>query len=149
MKMGKEPAQEQHFGKAYDDMGNSLSQFHSTKLVPASVAGLNHAGKRPYEACDKRGRPCPYTEIRCAAQPSQSPQSRFFLAAVFNSDSDEAFTLLYSFMAVEIRGKNLKEVRRAIQDGRCEFIQEYHKSEFLPPGKDDPIIESVRFITGD
>jgi hypothetical protein len=126
-----------------------LSEFRSTKPAPASVASARITGKRPYEAYDKKGRPCPYTEIRCTAQPSQSPQSRFFLAAVFSADFDEAFTLLYSFMAVEVRGRNLREVRQAIQNSRCEFIQEYHEQEFLPPGKDDPVIESIRFITGD
>ncbi|HEX6479363.1 MAG TPA: hypothetical protein VF043_11005 [Ktedonobacteraceae bacterium] len=82
-------------------------------------------------------------------QPSQSPQSRFFMAAVFSADYDDAFTLLYSFMAVEVKGRNLKEVRRAIQVGRCEFIQEYNENEFLKPGKDSPVIESIRFITGE
>jgi hypothetical protein len=128
-----------------------LAQFRegqpSARPVQRSAAASS--GKRPYEAYDKKGRPCPYTEILCIAQPSQSPQSRFFLAAVFSADFDEAFTLLYSFMAVEVRGRNLREVRQAIQQSRCEFIQEYHENEFLPPGKDAPVIESIRFITGD
>jgi hypothetical protein len=106
-------------------------------------------GKKSYEAYDKKGRPCPYTEILCVAQPSQSPQSRFFLAAVFSADFDDSFTLLYSFMAVEIKGKNLKEVRQAVQNGRCEFIQEYDAHEFLPPARNGPVIESIRFIAGD
>jgi hypothetical protein len=72
-----------------------------------------------------------------------------FMAAVFSSDFDEAFTLLYSFMAVEVKGRNLKEVRQAIQNSRCEFIQEYHENEFLPPGKNEPVIEAIRFITGE
>lgn len=87
-------------------------------------------------------------EILCITQPSQSPQSRFLLAAVFSSDYDTAFTLIYSFMAVEIRGKHLKEMRQAIQNSRCEFIQEYHENEFLPPGKNEPVIESIQFLTG-
>ncbi|MFL5660513.1 MAG: hypothetical protein ACJ8BW_04100, partial [Ktedonobacteraceae bacterium] len=82
-------------------------------------------------------------------QPSQSPQSRFFLTAVFSADFDDSFTLLYSFMAVEIKGKNLKEVRQAIQNGRCDFIQEYNEEEFLPPPKGDPVIESIHFVAGD
>jgi hypothetical protein len=57
--------------------------------------------------------------------------------------------VLYSFMAVEVRGRNLREVRQAIQQSCCEFIQEYHENEFPPPGKDDPVIESIQFITGD
>ncbi len=52
-------------------------------------------------------------------------------------------------MAVEIKGKNLKEVRQAVQNGRCEFIQEYDENAFLPPAKNAPVIESIRFIAGE
>ncbi len=70
-------------------------------------------------------------------------------AAVFSANFDDAFTLLYSFMAVEIKGRHLKEVRQAIQNDRCEFIEEYDENEFLQPGRSEPVIESIRFITGD
>jgi len=109
-------------------------------------ASKTGTGKKPYEAFDSTGKPSPYTEIRCVLQPSQS---RFFMAAVFSIDYNDAFTLLYSFMAVEVKGRNLKEVRRAIQMSRCEFIQEYNENEFLKLGKDVPVIESIRFITGE
>lgn len=52
-------------------------------------------------------------------------------------------------MAVEVRGRNLREVRRAIQLGRCEFIQQYHENAFTKPSKNDPVIESINFITGE
>jgi hypothetical protein len=71
------------------------------------------------------------------------------MAAIFSSDFDDAFTLIYSFMAVEVKGQNLKEIRRAIQNGRCEFIQEFHKEEFQRPAKDAPVIESIKFIAGE
>lgn len=74
-------------------------------------ASKTGTGKKHYEAFDSTGKPSPYTEIRCVLQPSQSPQARFFLAAVFSADFDDALTLLYSFMAVEVKGKNLREVR--------------------------------------
>ncbi|WP_156025289.1 hypothetical protein [Thermogemmatispora carboxidivorans] len=128
-----------------------LSQFRSGK--PAQGAGgylrSQAGGKQPYKAYDSSGKPSPYIEIRCVTQPSQAPLSRFLMAVVFSSDFDDAFTLIYSFMAVEVKGRNLREVRLAIQQSRCEFIQEYHENEFLPPGKDAPVIESIRFITGD
>jgi hypothetical protein len=131
-------------------LSDSLSQFRrETAARAASATTGNHTGKKPYEAFDNSGKPSSYTEIRCIMQPSQSPQSRFFMATVFSTDFDEAFTLLYSFMAVEIRGKNLAPVRRAVQNGRCEFIQEYHENEFDKPGKDAPVIESIKFITGE
>ena len=71
------------------------------------------------------------------------------MAAVFSNDFDDAFTLIYSFMAVEVKGRNLKAIRQAVQQGRCEFIQEYHENEFHKPAKNAPVIESIRFITGD
>ncbi len=131
-------------------MNDPLAQYRRGQ-ASTSPSGQSRkiAEKREYEAYDKRGKSCPYTEIFCASQPSQSPQSRFLLSVVFSADFDDAFTLLYSFMAVEVRGKNLKEVRQAIQMGRCEFLQEYSVSEFLPPAKGVPVIESIRFIAGE
>ena len=113
-------------------MSDPLAQFRQGR--PAAIHQPK-TGKKPYEAYDKSGKPCPYTEILCVSQPSQSPQARFFLATVFSADFDEAITLLYSFMAVEIKGKHLKEVRQAVQNGKCGFIQEYDENEFLPPAK--------------
>lgn len=132
-------------------MGDPLSQFRKSQPSVEAANDNKAAGtaKKQYEAFDRAGKLSPYTEIRCVMQPSQSPQSRFFMAAVFSSDYDDAFTLIYSFMAVEVKGRNLKEVRQAIQNGRCEFIQEYHENEFLPPRKGEPVIESIRFITGE
>ena len=132
-------------------MSDPLSEFRKAE-TPARTARPstgNQAGKRPYEAYDTSGKPSSYTEIRCVMQPSQSPQSRFFMAAVFSSDFDDAFTLIYSFLAVEVKGKNLKEIRRAIQNGRCEFIQEFHENEFALPAKTAPIIQSIKFIAGE
>ena len=133
-------------------MNNKLLEQFSQEQSSTRATDRNtgaSTGKKAYEAFDRTGKPSPYTEIRCVIQPSQSPQSRFFMAAVFSADYDDAFTLLYNYMAVEIKGRNLKEVRRAIQIGRCEFIQEYNENEFLRPGKDAPVIESIKFITGE
>ena len=130
-------------------MGDQLSRFRREQPATRADTPIATVGKRTYEAFDKTGRPSLYTEIRSIMQPSQSPQFRFFIAAVFSTDYDDNFTLIYSYMAVEIKGKHLKEVRRAIQNGRCEFIQEFHKNEFIPPGKGEPVIESIKFITGE
>ena len=129
-------------------MNDPLAQFRRQQTSPQPT-NTTTPGKRFYEAYDKSGKPYAYTEIRCVMQPSQSPQSRFFMAAIFSSDFDDAFMLIYSFMAVEVKGKNLREVRRAIQNGRCEFIQEFHEEEFQKPGKDAPVIESIKFVAGE
>jgi hypothetical protein len=130
-------------------MSDPLSQFRR-KQTPASTESKPEVSvKRAYHAFDTADKPASYTEIRCILQPSQSLQSRFLMAVVFSSDYDDAFTLIYSFLAVEIRGQHLKDVKRAIQNGRCEFIQEYHENEFVKPPKDAPVIDSVKFITGE
>ncbi|QBD75187.1 hypothetical protein EPA93_03935 [Ktedonosporobacter rubrisoli] len=134
-----------------------LSQFRRGEQPSASPTSASqnrratpaNTGKKTYEAFDKRGRPSPYLEIRCVLQPSQTPQSRYLMDVVYSADFDDGFTLLYSFMAVEIRGTNLKDVRRAVQSGQCEFIQEYHENEFARPAQAEPVITSVKFITGE
>ncbi len=132
-------------------MSDPLSKFRGDAAAKpqARVTGETGNRKKAYEPFDTSGKPCSYTEIRCILQPSQAPQSRFLMAVVFSADYDDAFSLIYSFMAVEVRGNNLKEIRRAIQNGRCEFIQEYHEEEFVKPPKNLPVIESIKFITGE
>jgi hypothetical protein len=132
-------------------LSDTLSQFRREQPTAkaASHASKATTEKKPYEAFVTAGKPVPYMEILCVTQPSQSPQSRFLMAAVFRTDFDEAFTVIYSYMAVEIKGQNLREVRRAIQNGRCEFIQEFHENEFVKPSKGEPVIESIKFITGE
>lgn len=124
-------------------MADPLAQFRKEQKPKSDNS------RKPYEAYDKRGRQCPYTEILCLSQPSQAPQSRFFLTSIFSADFEDAFTLIYSFMAVEVKGKNLKEVRQAVQSGMCAFIQEYAAEEFFPPRKDEPVVESIKFIAGE
>lgn len=130
-------------------MSDQLSRFRREAVARPSSPAKESAGKRIYEAFDTTGKPSPYTEIRCIMQPSQSLQGRFLTAVIFSADFDNAFTLLYSFIAVEVKGRNLREVRRAIQSGRCEFIQEYHENEFQEANKTTPIIETIKFITGE
>jgi hypothetical protein len=127
-------------------LSDPLVQFRPAQ---PKAAHQSKTGKKPYEAYDRQGRTCPYTEILCVSQAWQSPQFQFFLAAVFSAAYDDAFTLIYSFMAVEIKGRNLKEVRQAVQSGKCEFIREYDETVFLPPARGEPVIESIRFIAGE
>jgi hypothetical protein len=127
-----------------------MSQFRrEEQTLPLKGANQNRAAKKIYEAFDKKGRLSSYLEIRCVLKPSQAPQSRHLMDVVYSMDFDNGFTLLYSFMAVEVRGANLKDVRCAIQHGQCEFIQEFHENEFAHPQQEEPMITSINFITGD
>ncbi len=132
-------------------MNDPLAQYRRATATRATTTAEPQQtdSKRPYEAYDKQGKPSPFTEIRSLAQPSQAPQSRFLLSVIFSADAEEAFTLIYSFQAVEIKGRNLQEVRQAMQHGRCSFLQEYDERRYHTQGQGEPVITSIRFITSD
>lgn len=129
-------------------MNDPLSPYRR-EPSPARSARQTRAGKKLYEAFDTRGRSSPYLEIRCVQSPSQALQSRYLMDVIYSADGEDGFTLLYSFLAVEIRGTNLKDVRRAIQNGQCEFLQEFYDDVFARPSRTEPIITSAHFITGE
>jgi hypothetical protein len=65
---------------------------------------------------------------------------------MFDHDFQGAFTLMYSFMLVEVTGQNLGEVVHAIYYGNCECIREFHTKLYDRPAKGEPVIESVRIV---
>jgi hypothetical protein len=81
--------------------------------------------------------------IRCAAQPSRYPAYSCLLDIIHDHDFDKAFTLVYSFMVVEVTGNHLGAIVHAISSGNCERIHEYHRKLYEPPATNAPIIESI------
>jgi hypothetical protein len=82
--------------------------------------------------------------IQCAAQPSRFPAYNYLLDIIYDHDYASIFTLVYSFMVVEVTGHNLAPVVHAINFGNCERIREFHKKLYDPPAKkDEPLIESI------
>jgi hypothetical protein len=82
--------------------------------------------------------------IRCAAQPSHYPAYSSLLNIIHDHNFDRAFTLVYSFMLVEVTGNHLGAIVHAISNGNCERINEYHAKLYDRPAVTEPIIESVR-----
>jgi hypothetical protein len=66
----------------------------------------------------------------------------------FNGEYGTELALVYSFLMVKIKGRNLQPVIAAILDNRCEFIQDFDAREFLPPDPAAPLIESIEFVSG-
>jgi hypothetical protein len=60
-----------------------------------------------------------------------------------------AFTLIYTFMIVEVTGWNLESVVHAINFGNCERITEYHAKLYDPPAQGEPLIEKIQITTAD
>jgi hypothetical protein len=81
--------------------------------------------------------------IHCATQPSRYPAYSSLLDIIHDHDFDKTFTLIYSFMMVEVTGNHLGAVVHAISLGNCERIHEFHRKLYDPPEPNKPIIESI------
>lgn len=83
--------------------------------------------------------------IQCAAQSSRFPAYNYLLDIIYDHDFASIFTLVYSFMVVEVTGHNLGPIVHALNFGNCERIREFHKKLYDPPAKkEDPLIESIK-----
>jgi len=79
----------------------------------------------------------------CATQPSRYPAYSSLLDIIHDHDFDKAFTLVYSFMLVEVTGNHLGAIVHAISFGNCERIREFHAKLHDRPEPTEPIIESI------
>ena len=97
---------------------------------------------RAYVAFEVREHP-QRLHIHCAAQPSHYPAYSSLLNIIHDHNFDKAFTLVYSFMLVEVTGNHLGAIVHAISYGNCERIHEFHRKLYEPPAPNAPIIESI------
>lgn len=98
---------------------------------------------RTYVAHEVRDHP-QRLHICCASQPSHYPAYSSLLNIIHDHNFDKAFTLVYSFMLVEITGTHLGAVVHAISYGNCERINEFHSKLFDHPAPNEAVISSVR-----
>lgn len=84
--------------------------------------------------------------IRCARGPSRYPAFTYLLDIIFDYDFSASFTLIYTFMVVEVRGRNLDPVVHALAHGTCGRITEFHPRRHTKPGENEPFIESIEIV---
>jgi hypothetical protein len=102
-----------------------------------------HPDDRTYKAFDVREHPA-RIHIHCATLPSHYPAYSSLLNIIFDHNFERAFTLVYSFMLVEITGTHLGAIVHAINYGNCERICEFHTKFYDRPAPDQPIIEAIK-----
>jgi hypothetical protein len=86
-------------------------------------------------------------QVCCATQPSRYPAYSSLLDIIHDHNFDRAFTLVYSFMLVEVTGAHLGAVVQAISSGNCGRIREFHSRLYDRPQLNEPVIESIITIT--
>jgi hypothetical protein len=121
-----------------------LAQFRKKPLAATEaspVAVTEPEGYVAFEAKDMVSR----LRIRRANDPTRAPGYAYLLDVMYDERFGLNFVLIYTFMIVLVRGKNLQAVAAAIESGNAEFIQEFDAERWARP-KDAkaPFIESIK-----
>lgn len=82
--------------------------------------------------------------LKCATGPSRFPGYNYLLDIVYDHDFGSIFTLIYSFMVVEVTGKNLGPIVHAISFRNCDRVREFHRKLYDPPIAGEPIVEMIK-----
>ena len=96
-----------------------------------------------FDAKDKVDR----LKIRRANDPTRSPSYAYLLDVVYDGPYGTNFVLVFTFLMVLVRGRNLQKLVTAVEMGVADFIQEFDPDRWQKP-KDEaaPFIESIEVV---
>lgn len=121
-------------------------------LKPAAEARQNAVPAehhdRAYVAFETRER-AERLHIMRGAGPSRFPSYHYLLDISYDHHLQSAFTLIYTFMIVEVTGRNLGPIVHALNFGTCERMREYHPKLYDPPVRGEPFIEKIQITAAD
>jgi hypothetical protein len=107
--------------------------------VPGGPSAAGH-----YEAYRVAGKPPRRLAIRPAMRTWERAGYNFLLRVTEDGVYGSSMALVFTFMAVLIRGRNLKPIIEAIDAETCEFVQQFDADRWLPPvDAKAPYIESI------
>lgn len=122
--------------------GPSVFQKISQSASPDQMAGDPHH----YAAFGQGGRNQVRLEIRRLLGEWHAPSYRYLMDIVFDGRYGTEIVLVFSFLLVKIRGKNLQPVMAVIAEETCAYIQDYDAREFSPPAPDAPVITKIEVV---
>lgn len=114
------------------------------RVLPLARPGEGES--RAYSAFEVRDRATPRLHLRCARSPSRYPSYAYLLDIIADEDFVASFTLVYSFMVVNVTGKNLAPVIHAIAQNQCAGIAEFHPSRHDRPAEGEPVVEGIEVV---
>lgn len=83
-------------------------------------------------------------QMRRFMNPWRSPAYSNLLDISYDGEHGLNFVLIYGYMYVMVRGRNLQAVVAAIQEGKADFIQQFDPDTWQKPTEPGaPIIESI------
>ena len=128
--------------------GDPLAQY---RKKPVTAPGETPPPKVPddYVAFDAKDQ-VDRLKIRRAGDVTHSPGYMHLLDVVYDGEFGTFCNLVFTFLVVYVRGRNLQPVITALEMNNAEYIQEFDSSRWPMP-KDDkaPFIESIKVIGKD
>lgn len=119
-------------------MFESFNRKDTPKLIK------NGKGLAEYIAFDAKDRS---TRLRIRTkEAAHSPAYRYLLNVSYDDRDWTNFVLTYSFMQIQVEGKNLQNIIIAIENNGCAFIQEFDHNIFINPEPEAAFIESIEII---
>ena len=130
-------------------MSDPLHKYRRTPLPPQTEAATPEPeAVEEYLAFAAKER-VERLKIKRASAPTRSPGYDYLLDVAYDGGYGTNFVLVYTFMMVLVRGKNLQPVIMALQAGTADFIQEFDQDEWAKPAADAPLIESIEVVVQD
>lgn len=123
--------------------------FEKLKTKPAAPANDKKTGEREEYAAFKvtNNRRQARIEIRQCLAAFHTPSYFHLLDIIPDGYHGTELVLVFTFLVVEIKGRNLRPVYDAIKTGHCEYIQDFHPEAFLEPTPQEPVIEWIKVTT--
>jgi len=123
-------------------MADSLAQYRKKPLPEAMVKPKDSEEYVAYAGKDRVER----LRIRRALAPTRAPRYLHLQDMSYDGDYGTNFVLVYDFMLVLVRGKNLQALISALESSAVDFIQEFHPDLWEKPADDAPFIESIEIV---
>jgi len=126
-------------------MNDPLAQFRKKPIVPGSGTAPPQTpeGYVAFDAKDKVDR----LKIRRANDPTRSPGYAYLLDVVYDGEYGTNFVLVFTFLMVLVKGRNLQNLIMALEMGTAEFIQEFDADRWQKPADEKaPFIETIEVV---
>ena len=128
-------------------MFDPLEKFRKTpvepKLTPTAAAPKEPEEYVAFDAKDNAQR----LRIRRANAPTRSPGYNYLLDIAYDGHYGTNFVLVYTFLMVLVRGRNLQTVVTALELGTVDFIQEFDPDRWRKPSDEiAPFIASIEVV---
>jgi hypothetical protein len=123
-------------------MSDPLAQYRKKPIGRTEAAPAEEGGYAAFGTKDKVER----LRIRRASAPTRSPGYAYLLDVVYDGSYGTNFVLVYTFLMVMVRGKNLQPLIMALELGTADFLQEFDPEKWEKPASDVPFIESIEVV---